>query len=50
MCMPVLGGRVKVENDEIDTASRAYMLAKPTSSKKSPNFKSTTNNNGGIKA
>ena len=41
MCMPALGGRIKVENDEFDKASRAYMLANPTSSKKSKNVKST---------
>jgi hypothetical protein len=47
--MPALAGRTKVEKDEIDKASRAYMLANPTSSKKSKNVKSTTKNNDGIK-
>ena len=41
MCMPALGGRIKVENDEIEKPSRAYMLANPTSSNKSQNVKST---------
>ena len=26
MCMPALGGRIKVEFDEFDKASRVYML------------------------
>ena len=45
MCMPALGGRIKVENDEFDKASRAYMLANPTSSKKSKNVKLVTKTN-----
>ena len=48
VCMP-LDGRIKTENDEFDKASRAYMLAIPTSSRKSPNVKSTPKNNDGIK-
>ena len=49
VCMPALGGRIKVENDEIEKAFRAYMLANPTSSKKSQNVKSTTKNNDGFR-
>ena len=47
--MPALGGLIKIEIDEFDRASRAYMLANPTSSKKSKNVKYTTKNNDGIK-
>jgi len=47
--MPALGGRIKVEFDEFDKAARVYMLASPTSSKKSKNVKSATKNNNGIK-
>jgi len=47
--MPALGGRIEIENHEIEKASRAYMLADPTSSKKSNNVKSTTNNCNDIK-
>ena len=39
MRMPALGGRIKVENDEFEKPSGAYMLAIPTSSKKSKNIK-----------
>ena len=47
--MSVLGGRIKVEIHEFEKPSRAHMPALPTSSKKSQNGKSATNNNDGIK-
>ena len=46
--MPALGGRTKVENDEFDQASRAYMLANPTSSNKSKNLNLQQKNSDGI--
>ena len=36
MCMPALGGRIKVEIDEFEKPARAYMLAIPTSANKNP--------------
>ena len=48
VCMPALGGRIKVELDDFDKASRVYMLAIPTSSKKCKNIKSATENNNVI--
>ena len=33
VCVPAVGGRIKVENDQIDEAYRAYMLGHPASSK-----------------
>ena len=40
--MPALGGHIKIEVDEFEKPSRVYKLANPTSSKKSPNVKSTS--------
>ena len=48
MCMPALGGRIKVEIDEFDKAARVYMVAGPTSSKKSKNVESPTKKDNGI--
>ena len=42
MCLPALGGRIKVEIDEFEKPARAYMLAIPTSAKKSQKGKSAT--------
>ena len=50
--MPAPGGRIKIEIDEIEQPARAYMLAIPTSAKKSnksKNVKCTTKINDDIK-
>jgi len=49
--MPALGGRIKVEIDKFEKPARTYMLAIPTSAKKSNkyNVKCTTTNNDEIK-
>ena len=47
--MPALGDHIKVEIDEIEKPARAYMLAIPTSAKKSQKVKSATKTNNGIK-
>jgi hypothetical protein len=46
--MPALGGRIQIENNEFDKAPRAYMLANPTSSKKSKDASSTAKTDNGI--
>ena len=48
MCLPALGGRIKMETDEIEKPDRAYMLAIPTSAKQSQNVESATKINNGI--
>ena len=48
MCLPALGGRLKVEIDEFEKPARAYMLAITTSAKKSQKVKSATKTNNGI--
>ena len=48
MCLPALGGRIKVEIDEFEKRARAYMLAITTSAKKSQKVKSATKTNNGI--
>ena len=40
--MPTLGDQIKRETDELEKPARAYMLAIPTSTKKSPKVKSET--------
>ena len=47
MCLPALGGRIKVEIDEFEKPARAYMLA-ITTAKKSQKVKSATKTNNGI--
>ena len=49
MCMPALGRRIKIEIDEFEKRSREYMLAIPTSCKKSKNGNAATEANNGIK-
>ena len=47
VCMPALGGRIKVEIDEFEKPARAYMLAVTTAAKKSQKVKSATKTNNG---
>ena len=48
MCLPALGGRIKVEIDEVEKPARAYMLAIATSAEKSQKVKSATKTNSGL--
>ncbi len=49
MCLQAIGGHIKVEIDEFEKKSRAYMFAIPTTSKKSQNVNSVTTNSNGEK-
>ena len=42
MCMPRLGGRIKIEIGAFEKASRAYLRAAPTSSTTNKSVKSVT--------
>ena len=48
MCLPALGGRIKVEIDEFEKPAGTYMFAITTSAKKSQKVKSATKTNSHI--
>ena len=48
MCLPALGGRIKVEIDEFEKPARAHMHAIPHISQKIKERKSATKTNNGI--
>ena len=48
MCLPAVGGRIKVEIYEFEKAARAYMLAITASTKQSLKVKSATKTNNDI--
>ena len=49
VCMPALGGHIKVGFDEFDRRKKTCLYTIPTSYKKSKNVKVVTKSNDGIK-